>query len=63
MNRTHGHVTSVESLSATPPRIIAKATSNRVMNGAFFPPNSFARANIVATQGMQNIATKVKMTI
>lgn len=46
------HVVKVNSLDATPPKLIAKTISNTVMKSAFFQPNSLTRAAIVAIQGM-----------
>jgi hypothetical protein len=43
---------SMRSLSAIPPKLIAKRISKAVMKTAFFQPNSLTKADIVAMQGM-----------
>ena len=46
------YVVNVNSLNATPPKLIAKTISNTVMKSAFSHPNSLTRAAMVAMQGM-----------
>lgn len=46
------YMTKVNNLKATPPKSIAKAISNTVMNSAFFQPKSLHSAAMVAMQGM-----------